>query len=350
MVCKGFLKGSVLCGGNSAVICEEILTNFAIGVDLASEIALVGGIFVTNEYDIARVLYHITHITTNTMVHILSLCDNVLTALGKDYHIITIGKLKGDFVLFVVGSQTLIVILCLFTLIGCFGFAILSHKVIDLLGFNLHSTTVIKVTNKVVDITLILPHFTPYKVIDSNGKFFFCNSGHLANEAVIHFFCHLLCHTAKSFLGVLIVEPLAEASIMEIVKPSLVAIVVKFFEMLIDIGIALCVTPQFVNTNGVDFLCTAKSGYIASVGGGASAVVYHRANEFAEVGILIFFALKLVTPHHISDSGLFGAGLDGVALDTIENACGEVKAIVAIYSVKVEYDYISFFAIGRHSG
>ena len=93
--CKGFLKGSVLCGGNSAVICEIILTNLAIGVDLASEVALVGSILVANEYDVARVLYHSANITTNTMVHILPLCDNVLTTLGKNHHIIAISKLKG---------------------------------------------------------------------------------------------------------------------------------------------------------------------------------------------------------------------------------------------------------------
>jgi hypothetical protein len=312
---------------------------------LASEITLVRSVLVANEYDITIVFYYSVDITAYAMVHILPLCDNVLTALGNDYHIIAIGKLKGGFVLFIVGSQTLIVILCLFTLVGCFGFAILSHKVIDLLGSGFHNTTVFKVANKIANATLILPHFTSYKVVDSNGQFLCGNRGHFVDKAVIHILCHLFRHTAEGFLGVLIVEPLAEMRVVKIVKPSLVAIGVKLLDVFANVDIALKVAPKFSNAKSINFLRTTQCFHIARIGGGVGVVANHRAKQRAEIGVGII-AIVIQSVNH---SGLFGAGLDRISLDTIEDTRVEVKAILAIYSVNVEDNDVAFFAIGRHS-
>jgi hypothetical protein len=46
---------------------------------------------------------------------------------------------------------------------------------------------------------------------------------------------------------------------------------------------------------------------------------------------------------------LFGAGLNGVALDTIEDTRVNIKTIIAACSVKIDDDEIFFFAIVRHN-
>jgi hypothetical protein len=136
VVSKGTLESIVLVGGNAVVICEIILTNLAIGVNLTSEIALVGGVLMTNKANISVTLNYITNITTDAMVHINSLVNNVLSASGNDYNIIAILKLPSLTMLCIVHSKSLVVKLRLAKFILSLDLNILSHKVVDLLrGF-----------------------------------------------------------------------------------------------------------------------------------------------------------------------------------------------------------------------
>jgi hypothetical protein len=136
VVSKGRLESIVLVGRNMVVISKEILTNLTIGANLTSEIALVGGILVTNKANISGTLNYIANITANAMVHIYSLVNNVLSASGNDYNIIAILKLPSLTMLCIVHSKSLVVKLRLTKFILSLDLNILSHKVVDLLrGF-----------------------------------------------------------------------------------------------------------------------------------------------------------------------------------------------------------------------
>jgi hypothetical protein len=60
-------------------------------------------------------------------------------------------------------------------------------------------------------------------------------------------------------------------------------------------------------------------------------------------------ATLTVGQKEVSYLSLFGAGLDGVALDTIEDTRVDVKTIVATCSVKSDDDKIFSLAIVRHN-
>jgi hypothetical protein len=130
MVGKCFLESVVGFGVDMAVICEEILTNATIGVDLASDIALIGGVLVANEADVSATLYYSADITTNTVVHLSALGDNILSTSGNGYYIVAIGKLPRFAMLGIVLGNSLVVKFDFAEFVFLFGFAILSHKVV----------------------------------------------------------------------------------------------------------------------------------------------------------------------------------------------------------------------------
>jgi hypothetical protein len=174
VVSKGRLESIVLVGGNAVVISEIILTYLTIGTNLTSKIALVGGILMTNKANIGVTLNDITNITANTVVHINSLVNNVLSTSGNDYNIIAIRKLPSLTVLCIVHSKSLVVKLRLAKFVLSLDLNILSHKVVDLLGGFFQEVAPLKVVSqspKAIS-TLILPHLTSYKVIDTHSKSF----------------------------------------------------------------------------------------------------------------------------------------------------------------------------------